>query len=153
MSMRLTSAEITERRVHLTLTAGRHRKHVERLSASLLEAQSRLNARLEKCGLTPFAAARGECFGGLGWTAPTSIPAPSRIKRWLTASGSHPVNSFSCPSRIDPGFVPMWRIRMFWEYLHFCSAVKNNALKRETPEFLRESASFPCAGQIGRASA
>lgn len=62
MIMTLTSSEITERLVYLTLTEGRHRKHVERLSASLLEAQSRLNARLEKCGLTPFAPARGGMF-------------------------------------------------------------------------------------------
>jgi DNA-binding transcriptional MocR family regulator len=62
MIMTLTSSEITERLVYLTLTEGRHRKHVERLSASLLAAQSHLNARLEQCGLTPFAPARGGMF-------------------------------------------------------------------------------------------
>jgi DNA-binding transcriptional MocR family regulator len=62
MIMALTGSEITERLVHITLTEGRHRKHVERLSASLLEAQANLNARLEKVGLTPFAAPRGGMF-------------------------------------------------------------------------------------------
>ncbi|MBC7501622.1 MAG: PLP-dependent aminotransferase family protein [Herminiimonas sp.] len=62
MVLTLTSSEITERLVHIALTEGRHRKHVERLSASLLEAQSRLNDRLEKVGLTPFAAPRGGMF-------------------------------------------------------------------------------------------
>ena len=58
----LTSSEITERLVHITLTEGRHRKHVERLAASLLAAQAGVNARLEKVGLTPFAAPRGGMF-------------------------------------------------------------------------------------------
>jgi DNA-binding transcriptional MocR family regulator len=62
MIMALTSSEITERLVHITLTEGRHRKHVERLSACLLESQGRLNARLESAGLTPFAPARGGMF-------------------------------------------------------------------------------------------
>ncbi|HYD96848.1 MAG TPA: PLP-dependent aminotransferase family protein [Noviherbaspirillum sp.] len=62
MALTLTSSEITERLVHAVLTEGHHRKHVERLSASLLHAQSRIAARLEEAGLIPFAAPRGGMF-------------------------------------------------------------------------------------------
>lgn len=62
MLLTLTSSEITERLVHIVLTEGHHRRHVERLSASLLEAQARLNGRLESAGLTPFTTPRGGMF-------------------------------------------------------------------------------------------
>jgi DNA-binding transcriptional MocR family regulator len=62
MALTLTSSEITERLVHTVLTEGHHRKHVERLSASLLTAQAHVSAKLEKVGLTPFAAPRGGMF-------------------------------------------------------------------------------------------
>ena len=62
MVLTLTSSEITERLVHIVLTEGRHRKHVERLSVTLLASQASLNSRLEKAGLTPFAAPRGGMF-------------------------------------------------------------------------------------------
>lgn len=62
MALTLTSSEITERLVHTVLTEGHHRKHVERLSAALLQAQSSVAARLENVGLIPFAAPRGGMF-------------------------------------------------------------------------------------------
>jgi DNA-binding transcriptional MocR family regulator len=62
MLLTLTSSEVTERLVHLVLTEGHHRRHVERLSASLLEAQARLNGQLESASLIPFAAPRGGMF-------------------------------------------------------------------------------------------
>jgi DNA-binding transcriptional MocR family regulator len=62
MVLSLTNSEINERLVHSVLTEGHHRRHVESLSASLLSAQARVNARLSESGLTPFAASRGGMF-------------------------------------------------------------------------------------------
>ncbi len=62
MALTLTSSELTERLVHTVLTEGHHRKHVERLSASLMTSQAHIGARLEKVGLIPFAAPRGGMF-------------------------------------------------------------------------------------------
>lgn len=62
MALTLTSSEITERIVHTVLTEGHHRKHVERLSAALLQAQSGFATRLENAGLVPFAVPRGGMF-------------------------------------------------------------------------------------------
>lgn len=62
MLLTLTNSEIAERLVHIVLTEGHHRRHVERLSASLLKAQSMLNGRLESAGLIPFTAPRGGMF-------------------------------------------------------------------------------------------
>lgn len=62
MALTLTSSEITERLVHSVLTEGHHRKHVERLAASLLTSQAHISAKLEKVGLIPFAAPRGGMF-------------------------------------------------------------------------------------------
>jgi DNA-binding transcriptional MocR family regulator len=58
----LTNSEINERLVHSVLTEGHHRRHVETLSAALLNAQSRVNAKLSEAGLTPFTSARGGMF-------------------------------------------------------------------------------------------
>ena len=62
MVLTLTNSEITERLVHSVLTEGHHRRHVDNLSASLLNAQARVNARLIEAGLTPFATPRGGMF-------------------------------------------------------------------------------------------
>lgn len=62
MALTLTSSEITERLVHSVLTEGHHRKHVERLAASLLTSQAHISAKLEKVGLIPFATPRGGMF-------------------------------------------------------------------------------------------
>lgn len=62
MVLTLTNSEITERLVHSVLTEGHHRRHVESLSASLLQAQARVNAKLVDAGLTPFTTPRGGMF-------------------------------------------------------------------------------------------
>jgi DNA-binding transcriptional MocR family regulator len=62
MVLSLTNSEITERLVQSVLTEGHHRRHVENLSASLLGAQARVNAKLIEVGLTPFCAPRGGMF-------------------------------------------------------------------------------------------
>lgn len=62
MVLTLTNSEITERLVHSALTEGHHRRHVENLSAALLNAQARVNARLIEAGLKPFATPRGGMF-------------------------------------------------------------------------------------------
>jgi DNA-binding transcriptional MocR family regulator len=48
--------------VHNVLTEGHHRRHVQTLNATLLNAQATLNAKLTEVGLTPFTAARGGMF-------------------------------------------------------------------------------------------
>jgi DNA-binding transcriptional MocR family regulator len=62
MVLTLTSSEIAERLVYTALTEGHHRRHIERLSASLLNAQARVSASLEDVGLIPFATPRGGMF-------------------------------------------------------------------------------------------
>ncbi|NUT61694.1 PLP-dependent aminotransferase family protein [Herbaspirillum sp. C9C3] len=62
MVLTLTNSEINERLVHNVLTEGHHRRHVQTLNATLLNAQSTLNAKLTEVGLTPFTAARGGMF-------------------------------------------------------------------------------------------
>ncbi|WP_343587253.1 PLP-dependent aminotransferase family protein [Herbaspirillum sp.] len=62
MVLTLTNSEINERLVHNVLTEGHHRRHVQTLNATLLNAQSTLNAKLADAGLTPFTAARGGMF-------------------------------------------------------------------------------------------
>jgi DNA-binding transcriptional MocR family regulator len=62
MVLSLTNSEINERLVHSVLTEGHHRRHVETLSAALLNAQARVNARLSEVGMTPFTSARGGMF-------------------------------------------------------------------------------------------
>lgn len=62
MVLSLTNSEISERLVHSVLTEGHHRRHVENLSTSLLNAQARVNTKLSEVGLTPFAAPRGGMF-------------------------------------------------------------------------------------------
>ncbi|PRC93713.1 PLP-dependent aminotransferase family protein [Solimicrobium silvestre] len=62
MVQSLTNSEITERLVHSVLTEGHHRRHVEQLALTLLDAGTRVNARLTESGLKPFAIARGGLF-------------------------------------------------------------------------------------------
>lgn len=62
MVLSLTNSEINERLVHSVLTQGHHRRHVDGLSAALLSAQARVNARLSETGLMPFTTARGGMF-------------------------------------------------------------------------------------------
>jgi DNA-binding transcriptional MocR family regulator len=62
MVLSLTNSEINERLVHSVLTEGHHRRHVENLAASLLNAQSRVNGKLSETGLTPFTTPRGGMF-------------------------------------------------------------------------------------------
>lgn len=62
MALTLTTSEITERLTHAVLTEGHHRKHVERLSASLLTSQAHISAKPEKVGLIPFATPSGGMF-------------------------------------------------------------------------------------------
>ncbi|MFL9923888.1 PLP-dependent aminotransferase family protein [Herbaspirillum lusitanum] len=62
MVLTLTNSEINERLVHNVLTEGHHRRHVQTLNATLLSAQSKLNAKLSEAGLTPFTTARGGMF-------------------------------------------------------------------------------------------
>jgi DNA-binding transcriptional MocR family regulator len=62
MVLTLTNSEITERLVYNALTEGHHRRHVERLAATLLTAQAQVSARLEEAGLQPFGPPRGGMF-------------------------------------------------------------------------------------------
>jgi DNA-binding transcriptional MocR family regulator len=79
MVLTLTSSEITERLVHTALTEGRHRRHVERLSAALLGAQARVSGGWKKwdCSLLRLRAAA--CFTGPGWAGPGSVRKRLRI--------------------------------------------------------------------------
>ena len=62
MVLSLTNSEINERLVHNVLTEGRHRRHVDQLSNTLLHAQVKVHARLSAAGLTPFSLPRGGMF-------------------------------------------------------------------------------------------
>lgn len=62
MLLTLTSSEITERLVHCVLTEGQHRRHVERLTASLMSAHAKVATQLEKAGLQLFAPPSGGMF-------------------------------------------------------------------------------------------
>lgn len=58
----LTTSEINERLVHLVLTEGGHRKHIERLTDRLARARSRLCTQLTACGLSLLAKPDGGMF-------------------------------------------------------------------------------------------
>ncbi|MQR01931.1 aminotransferase-like domain-containing protein [Glaciimonas soli] len=62
MVLSLTNSEINERLVHNVLTEGRHRRHVDQLSSTLLHAQASVHARLLEAGLTAFSIPRGGMF-------------------------------------------------------------------------------------------
>lgn len=62
MVLTLTNSEIVERLAYAVLTEGHHRRHVERLSVALFNAQARVSASLEQVGLIPFANPRGGLF-------------------------------------------------------------------------------------------
>jgi len=123
MVLSLTHSEINERLVHSVLTEGHHRRHVQTLGATLLDAQSALHARLIEAGLMPFATARGGMFT---WAtlAGCDLPARAIADRarqqgiWLAPGdffhlGAPPATSF----RFNVGFADVPALFAFFRSL------------------------------------